>query len=86
MREIPNSQATGRGLHKREFPVTFGVDGQARRSSGFTLHDVPVMLMPDEALIFETTRGAFPVPMVLGLHLLKEFTTEIDYRGEPSEA
>ena len=31
--------------------------------------------------MFETPAGPFPVPMVLGLHLLKEFTAEIDYRG-----
>jgi hypothetical protein len=78
VREIPDSKATGRGLHKREFPVTFGV-AQQMTFSGFTLRDVPVMLMPDDALLFETTRGEFPVPAVLGAHLLKEFTTEIDY-------
>jgi predicted aspartyl protease len=78
VREIPDSRATGRGLHKREFPVTFGVADRLT-FCGFTLTNVPVMLMPDDALIFETTRGEFPVPAVLGAHLLKEFTTEIDY-------
>ncbi len=80
VREIPNSKASGRGLHKKEFPVTFGVIDRLD-FAGFSVRDVPVMLMPDEALLFETTRGPFPVPMVLGLHLLKEFTAEIDYRG-----
>ena len=80
VREIPDSRATGRGLHKREFPVTFGV-ADRMAFCGFTVHDVPVMLMPDEALLFETSRGEFPVPAVLGAHLLKEFTTEIDYPG-----
>jgi aspartyl protease len=61
VREIPNSRATGRGLHKREFPVTFGVAARLT-FCGFTLTDVPVMLMPDEALLFETARGEFPVP------------------------
>ena len=78
VREIPDSRASGRGLHKKEFPVTFGVADRVT-FCGFTLHDVPVMLMPDDALLFETTRGEFPVPAVLGAHLLKEFTTEIDY-------
>ena len=78
IREIPDSRASGRGLHKREFPVTFGI-ADRMTFSGFTLHDVPVMLMPDEALLFETTRGEFPVPAVLGAHLLKEFAAEIDY-------
>jgi predicted aspartyl protease len=79
VREIPDSRASGRGLHKKEFPVTFGIADRLT-FCGFTLHDVPVMLMPDEALLFETSRGEFPVPAVLGAHLLKEFTTEIDYR------
>lgn len=78
IREIPESRATGRGLHKREFPVTFGI-AERMAFCGFTLHNVPVMLMPDDALLFQTTRGEFPVPAVLGAHLLKEFTTEIDY-------
>lgn len=80
VREIPDSKASGRGLHQKEFPVTFGVLDKLE-FAGFTLHDVPVMLMPDDALLFETSRGPFPVPAVLGLHLLKEFTVDIDYRG-----
>ena len=78
VREIPDATASGRGFHRREFPVTFGVlDTLA--FAGFTLRDVPVMLMPDDALLFETSRGQFPVPAVLGLHLLKEFIVDIDY-------
>jgi predicted aspartyl protease len=78
VRVIPDSRASGRGLHKKEFPVDFGVIGQLD-FGGLSLKDVPVMVMPDEAMLFETTRGPFPVPIVLGLHLLKEFSTEIDY-------
>jgi len=80
VRVIPDSRASGRGLHKKEFPVDFGVIAELA-FGGFTVRDVPVMVMPDEAMLFETTRGQFPVPIVLGLHLLKEFTTEIDYGG-----
>ena len=80
VREIPDSNASGRGLHKKDFPVTFGVI-EKLEFAGFSLRDVPVMLMPDDALHFETSRGEFPVPAVLGLHLLKEFTMEIDYRN-----
>jgi hypothetical protein len=80
VREIPGSDATGRGLHQKEFPVTFGVLDKLE-FAGFTVRDVPVMFMPDDALHFETDRGEFPVPAVLGLHLLKEFTMEIDYRS-----
>ena len=80
VRMIPDSRASGRGLHKKEFPVDFGVIGELA-FGGLVVRDVPVMVMPDEAMLFETTRGQFPVPIVLGLHLLKEFTTEIDYSG-----
>ena len=80
VREIPDSKATGRGFQKKDFPVTFGVLDRLE-FAGFTLRDVPVMLMPDDALLFETSRGQFPVPAVLGLHLLKEFTVDLDYRG-----
>ncbi|MEP6994101.1 MAG: pepsin/retropepsin-like aspartic protease family protein, partial [Acidobacteriota bacterium] len=80
VREIPDSKASGRGLHKKEFPVTFGVMDKLE-FAGFSLRDVPVMLMPDDALLFQTSRGEYPVPAVLGLHLLKEFTMEIDYRS-----
>jgi predicted aspartyl protease len=80
VREIPDSGAYGRGLHKKEFPVSFGILDRLE-FGGFSMIGVPVMLMPDDALLFETTRGQFPVPFVLGLHLLKEFTTEIDYHA-----
>ena len=80
VRMIPDSRASGRGLHKKEFPVDFGVIGELAFAS-YSLKDVPVMVMPDEAMLFETTRGQFPVPIVLGLHLLKEFTTVVDYGG-----
>jgi predicted aspartyl protease len=78
VREIPDSGAFGRGLHAREFPLTFGI-AERLEFAGFTVSNVPVMLMPDDALLFETSRGEFPVPMVIGLHLIKEFTTELDY-------
>jgi predicted aspartyl protease len=78
VREIPDSKAFGRGLHAEEFPLTFGIVDRLD-FGGFTVRNVPVMLMPDDALLFETSRGKFPVPMVLGLHLLKQFTTDFDY-------
>jgi hypothetical protein len=78
VRMIPDSRASGRGLHKREFPVDFGVIAELS-FGGLVVRDVPVMVMPDQAMLFETLRGQFPVPIVLGLHLLKEFTVEIDY-------
>jgi predicted aspartyl protease len=80
VRMIPDSRASGRGLHKKEFPVDFGIVDELS-FGGVTLSGVPVMVMPDEAMLFETSRGQFPVPFVLGLHLLKEFRAEIDYAG-----
>ena len=78
VREIPDSQAFGRGLHTKEFPLTFGVIDRLE-FAGFAVQNVPVMLMPDDALLFETSRGEFPVPMVLGLHLIKQFRVGLDY-------
>jgi predicted aspartyl protease len=78
VREIPDSKAFGRGLHTKEFPLTFGVIDRLQ-FVGFEVRNVPVMLMPDDALQFETTRGQFPVPMVLGLHLIKQFRVGLDY-------
>jgi hypothetical protein len=80
VRQIPGSNAFGRGLHGEEFPLTFGIADRLE-FSGFSVENVPVMLMPDDAMLFETSRGRFPVPMVLGLHLLKEFTMDVDYGG-----
>jgi predicted aspartyl protease len=78
VREIPDSQAFGRGLHAKEFPLTFGVIDRLE-VAGFAVANVPVMLMPDDALLFVTSRGEFPVPMVLGLHLIKQFRVGLDY-------
>jgi predicted aspartyl protease len=78
VREIPDSKAFGRGLHTKEFPLTFGVIDRLE-FVGFEVQNVPVMLMPDDALQFETSRGPFPVPMVLGLHLIKQFRVGLDY-------
>jgi predicted aspartyl protease len=78
VREIPDSKAFGRGLHAKEFPLTFGII-ERLEFAGFSVRNVPVMLMPDDALLFETSRGKFPVPMVLGLHLIKEFSVALDY-------
>jgi predicted aspartyl protease len=78
VREIPDSKAFGRGLHTKEFPLTFGVIDRLE-FVGFEVRNVPVMLMPDDALLFQTSRGEFPVPMVLGLHLIKQFRVGLDY-------
>jgi predicted aspartyl protease len=78
LEEIAESEAYGRGLHQKPIPLTFG---RVRRLSlaGAELSTVPVMVMPDDALSFETARGPLPISMVLGLHLLKDFSIEVDY-------
>jgi predicted aspartyl protease len=76
--EIAESDAFGLGLHQKPIPLTFGVV-QALTLAGATLQTVPVMVMPDDALSFKTERGPLPLSMVLGLHLLKDFSLEIDY-------
>jgi hypothetical protein len=82
VREIPGATGFGRGLHNREIPLTYGVlDGLA--FAGYRLKNVPVLVMPDDALLFETRRGRLSLPMVLGLHLLKEFAITIEY--EPAQ-
>lgn len=84
VREIPDSKAFGRGLHAKEFPLTFGII-ERLEFVGFAVTNVPVMLMPDDALQFETSRGQFPVPMVLGLHLVKQFRVGLDYAARRIE-
>ncbi|MGH9368425.1 MAG: aspartyl protease family protein [Thermoanaerobaculia bacterium] len=78
--EISESDAYGLGLHQKPIPLTFGVV-QALTLAGSTLQTVPVMVMPDDALSFSTARGPLSIPMVMGLHLLKDFSLEIDYRN-----
>ena len=80
LREIPDSDAWGRGLHQKEIPLTFGAVNRLELG-GRTVTNVPVMIMPDEALTFDTSRGNLPIAMVLGLHLLKDFSVRIDYEA-----
>lgn len=78
VREIAGSDAFGLGLHQKPIPLTFGVIEELTLA-GAVLRTVPVMIMPDDALAFETARGPLPISAVLGLHLLKDFSLEIDY-------
>ena len=78
VREIPRSDAYGLGFHGKPIPLTFGVV-EALSLGGRELAAVPVMIMPDEALSFDTARGPLPISAVLGLHFLKNFALEIDY-------
>ena len=57
LREIPRSDAWGRGLHHKEIPLTFGMMDKLE-FLGRTLTNVPTMIMPDEALSLLTGRPA----------------------------
>jgi Aspartyl protease len=78
VRPIPESNAFGRGLHEKEIPLTFAIANRLD-FAGLTLRDVPVVVMADDDLYFDTPGGQFKIPMVLGFHLLKEFSLDIDY-------
>ena len=78
VREIPGSDAYGLGFHGKPIPLTFGVV-ETLSLGGREFTAVPVMIMPDEALSFDTARGPLPISAVLGLHFLKRFAVEIDY-------
>jgi len=78
VREIADSEAYGLGLHQKPIPLTFGIVDELA-FGGARLTSVPVMIMPDDALHFETSRGPLPIASVLGLHLLKDFSIDIDY-------
>jgi predicted aspartyl protease len=80
VREIADSEAYGLGLHQKPIPLTFGVVDEWTIADA-RLTSVPVMIMPDDALHFETARGPLPISSVLGLHLLKDFSLDIDYIG-----
>jgi hypothetical protein len=80
VREIADSDAYGLGLHQKPIPLTFGIVDDLVLAGG-RMTSVPVMIMPDEALTFDTARGSLPISAVIGLHLLTRFEIEIDYAG-----
>jgi predicted aspartyl protease len=78
VRPIPGSNAFGRGLHEKEIPLTFAIVDRLDFAD-LTLRNVPVVIIADDDLYFDTPEGQFRIPMVLGFHLLKEFSLDIDY-------
>ncbi len=70
---VPGAVASAKGLHATDLPMRLGwVDSV--RLGDVTLTDVPVGVLPDGTLTFETaSAGMFRLNGVLGAHLMKEF-------------
>lgn len=80
VRFTPGATAAARGLHATETPMRLGwVD--SLRIGDVVLTDVPVGVLPDGTLTFETSAlGVFRLNGVLGAHLMKELDWRIEYR------
>ncbi len=79
VRFVPGATATARGLLEKEIPMRMGwLD--AVRLGDLTVTDVPVGVLPDGTLTFETAAlGVFKLNGVLGAHFMKEFDWRIEY-------
>ena len=79
VRFTPGATAAARGLHQTETPMRLGWLDSVRIGD-LTLTDVPVGVLPDGTLTFETASlGVFRLNGVLGAHLMKEFDWRIEY-------
>ncbi len=76
---VPGAKAVAKGLHEGDVPMRLGwVDSV--RVGDLTLTDVPVGVLPDGTLTFETTSsGVFRLNGVLGVHLMKELDWRIEF-------
>ena len=76
---VPGATASAKGLHATEVPMRFGwVDSV--RLGDVVLMDVPVGILPDGTLTFQTAQsGVFRLNGVLGAHLMKEFDWRLAY-------
>jgi len=79
VRFVPDATAAARGLHASETPMRLGWLDSVRLGD-LTLTDVPVGVLPDGTLTFETAAlGVFRLNGVLGVHLMKEFDWRIEF-------
>jgi predicted aspartyl protease len=79
VRFVPGATAAARGLHDTEIPMRMGWLDSVRIGD-LTLTDVPVGVLPDGTLTFETAAlGVFRLNGVLGAHFMKEFDWRIEY-------
>ena len=83
---VPGATASAKGLHDTDLPMRLGWIDSVRLGS-VTLTDVPVGILPDGTLTFETTSaGVFRLNGVLGAHLMKEFDWRIAYADRVVQA
>lgn len=76
---VPGATASARGLHDAETPMRLGWLDSVRIGE-LTLTDVPVGVLPDGTLTFETASlGVFKLNGVLGAHLMKELDWRLEY-------
>ncbi len=79
VRFVPGATAAARGLHETETPMRLGWLDSVRIGD-LTLTDIPVGVLPDGTLTFETAAlGIFKLNGVLGAHLMKEFDWRLEY-------
>jgi hypothetical protein len=79
VRFVPGATAAARGLHDTETPMRMGWLDSVRIGD-LTLTDVPVGVLADGTLTFETEAlGVFKLNGVLGAHLMKELDWRIEY-------
>jgi aspartyl protease len=83
---VPGATALAKGLHKTDLPMRLGwID--SLRIGELTLSNVPVGVLPDGTLTFETaSAGVFRLNGVLGAHLMKEFDWRIEFAGRRLKA
>ncbi|MFI5118823.1 MAG: aspartyl protease family protein [Thermoanaerobaculia bacterium] len=83
---VPGATAMAKGLHDTDLPMRLGwVDSV--RVGDTTLTDVPVGVLPDGTLTFETaSSGVFRLNGVLGVHLMKEFDWRIEFADRRLQA
>ena len=76
---VPGATASAKGFHDTDVPMRLGwVDSV--RLGDVTLTDVPVGILPDGTLTFETaSQGVFRLNGVLGAHFMKEFDWRIAF-------
>jgi hypothetical protein len=82
VRFVPGATAMARGLYDTETPMRLGwLD--SLRLGDLSLEGVPVGVLPDGTLTFETASlGVFQLNGVLGAHLMKELDWRIEYVGK----
>ena len=83
---VPDAVAAAYGLHQVEFPLHFGWL-RTVQIGAVTVNRVPVGILSDEALSFQTTVvGKFKLNGVLGAHFMKDFDWRLEYRDRHIQA